>query len=65
MKRSLNILGSFFGIFGLIVCAVSGIARIIGSYHMGGYEAMTLFVAGMGLLVLACFLKLESLASGS
>jgi len=49
------------GGFGALLCVIAGICRILGYYHLAGYEAMTLFTAGTGLMVFACMLKLDTL----
>lgn len=61
MTALINKLGTAAGLAGLIVCAVSGLARISGGYYLANYETMSLFTAGTGLMVLACLLKLEVL----
>jgi hypothetical protein len=63
MYRLINHLGTAVGLLGVLVCAVSGLTRISGSFYMGGYAATTLFGAGVGLMVFACLLKLEALAN--
>lgn len=65
MYKLINHLGSVVGLLGVLVCAVSGLARISGSFYLGGYAATTLFSAGVGMMVLACLLKLEALANRS
>ena len=40
---------------------MAGAARLTGSYHVASYEAMTLFNAGVGLMVFAVLVKLEVL----
>ena len=48
------------GAAGIVVCGVAGASRLLGSYHVMGVEALTLFVAGVGLICTGCFLKLYS-----
>ena len=62
MKQFLNISGHVTGILGLILCLVAGLDRVGGSYHTLGFENMTLFMAGIGLMVAACLAKLEKLS---
>jgi hypothetical protein len=50
---------NIIGIAGAAVCAVAGVSRVAGSYHAFGFEAMTLFVGGMGLMVFAGLVKLH------
>ncbi|MCB1702588.1 MAG: hypothetical protein H6985_18595 [Pseudomonadales bacterium] len=61
MNTLMNHLGTVAGLVGLLVCAVSGMARIAGGYYLANYEITSLFVAGTGLMVFACLLKLEVL----
>jgi hypothetical protein len=68
MERSMNQLmtyaGHAEGILGALVCLVSGLARVSGSYHFANFEATTLFMVGVGLMVFACMMKLELLSRG-
>lgn len=61
MKGLMNQLGTAAGLLGVIVCAVSGLARLSGGYYVANYEIMSVFTAGTGLMVFACLLKLEVL----
>lgn len=48
-------LGRFLGVVGLVVCAVSGLARLAGHYTLGRFPVVTLFAGGTALLVAGCF----------
>ncbi len=61
MLRTIEFVANIAGLAGILLCLVSGVARITGQYHVAGFEAMTLFVSGVGLMVFACLLKLELL----
>lgn len=61
MKNSFALIGTAAGALGMLICAVSGIARVAGHYHIGGFEAMTLFNGGVGLMVAGCLFKLHAL----
>jgi hypothetical protein len=63
MNKLLHSLGTASGLLGAIICLVSGLTRVSGSFYLGGYAATTLFMAGVGLMVFACLLKLEALAA--
>lgn len=63
MHKNIVILGSIMGILGALVCAGSGLARVMGLYWIMGFQSTTLFTVGMGLMVFACLVKLEELAS--
>ena len=61
MPKALELIANLAAILGVVLCAVSGAARLAGSYHLLGYEAMTLFNGGVGLMVFAVLVKLEVL----
>jgi hypothetical protein len=52
-------IGSATGSVGLLVAAIAIAARLAGHYHLGGFESLTLFQAGVGLVVVGCFFKLH------
>jgi hypothetical protein len=56
-------LGNVAAITGVVLCAVSGVARLAGAYHLGGYQAMTLFTGGMGLMLMGALGKLHVLGT--
>ena len=60
MNKLIAMAGLGVGGLGVILTVVSGIWRVTGYYHLAGFEAMTLFVGGMGLMLIACFAKLYS-----
>jgi len=64
MANLLEILGNGTGLLGMLICLVAGVARILGSYHVIGYEAITLFIGGIALMVMACLIKLHQLTTG-
>lgn len=61
MNNLLELAGNLAAILGILVCAVAGVARLTGYYYVFGYEAVTLFIAGMALMVMACLAKLHNL----
>jgi hypothetical protein len=61
MLPVLSLLGALAGIFGALLCALAGLSRLGGVFYLWGFETMTFFSAGVGLLVLACLLRLELL----
>jgi len=60
MNKLIATAGLGVGVLGVILTAISGIWRVTGHYHLAGFEAMTLFVGGMGLMLMACLAKLYS-----
>ena len=61
MYKNLVLAGSIAGILGALICLITGLARIAGFYYLVGYQSMTLFNAGVGLMVFACLVNLETL----
>jgi len=61
--KLIEVAGNIVGVIGLLVCLVSGGTRVMGQFYLLGYEAMTLFVGGIGLMVAACLAKLHLLAT--
>ena len=61
MQKLLDYVGSAAGVVGMLLCAVAGFARITGEFYIGGYEATTLFIVGIGIMVFACMAKLQCL----
>lgn len=51
------------GILGVLLTTIAGIWRITGHFHLAGFESMTLFVGGMGLMLIGCFAKLHLLST--
>ena len=62
MHKLTEVAGNIAGIAGLLVCLVSGGTRVLGQFYLLGYEAMTLFVGGIGLMVAACLAKTHLLS---
>ncbi|MES9958377.1 MAG: hypothetical protein ABW086_15120 [Sedimenticola sp.] len=61
MEKILGNIALAAGIVGVLLCAASGLARVAGSYYLAGFEAMTVFNGGVGLMVFSGLLKLELL----
>lgn len=61
MASLLSNTGSLIGFLGILLALVSGVTRLSGSYYLAGYGLQSLLLAGMGLLLVGCFLKLEAL----
>ena len=58
-EKFLGIVANIVAAIGVVVCAVSGFSRLLGSYHVLGYQAMTLFIGGISLMVFAMLVKLH------
>jgi len=61
MQSLLSILGTLVGIAGLAICVVCGGMRLTGAFYLAGFELITFFQAGIAMVVVACYLKLEGL----
>ncbi len=61
MKHLLETGGNGVALLGVLVCLVAGGARVAGGYYLMGFELMTLFIGGMGLMLGACLAKLHLL----
>ena len=55
----LEVFASTIAVIGIVVCAVAGVGRLFGSYYVFGYEAMTLFIGGISLMVFSGLIKLH------
>jgi uncharacterized membrane protein len=47
--------GRVLGLIGLLVAAFAVVARLMGYYVVGGFQAATLLAGGMGVLLAGCF----------
>ncbi len=58
MDKLLKLVGDLAAIIGIIVCIVAGVSRISGHYHLAGFETVTLFIAGIAIMLVASLIKL-------
>ena len=63
MQKLFGLTGTIAGVAGALICLVTGLARVVGTYHLASYESTTLFSVGTGLMVFACWMRLEELRS--
>ena len=63
MNKLIGMAGDAAAVVGILLCAVTGAARILGVYYLIGVGTMTLFTVGIGLMVFACLAKLHLLAA--
>ncbi len=61
MNGPLPRIGSLVGYAGLLLAIVALVARAMGHREFWEHESITYFQAGIGMMVLGCFLKLEAL----
>jgi hypothetical protein len=53
--------GRWLGSMGLLLCLVAVIWRLLGNFHLGGFEVATLFEGGTAAVLIGCFLLLLGL----
>lgn len=63
MDKLFKIVGNIAAAIGILICLVAGVARVTGNYYVLGYQAITLFIGGIALMVMACLAKLHQLRS--
>jgi type IV secretory pathway VirB2 component (pilin) len=63
MDKIIALGGNVVGLAGVLLTVVAGVGRIMGHYHLAGFEIMTLFVGGMGLMLIGSFAKLYILSN--
>jgi len=61
MEKLYGLIANSAAVIGVIICSLAGVVRISGNYRLLGFELMTLFLVGSGLLLLACLAKLYQL----
>ena len=64
VNQFITYLGQAAGLVGVLICLIAGLARLTGVYHVAAFQATTLFMVGVGLMVFACLVKLELLSRG-
>ncbi|MFT4615629.1 MAG: hypothetical protein ACI9NT_002787 [Bacteroidia bacterium] len=61
MLKNLSLAGTIAGIAGALICVGAGLGRVLGMFYLAGFQATTIFSVGVGLMVFACMVKLDSL----
>jgi hypothetical protein len=59
MIKVLDLTEKLIAILGVVLCLVAGAVRLTGTYHLAGIETITLFVVGMGVMLVAVLFKLH------
>ena len=62
MPKLIAFIGNLSAVAGLAICLISGISRLMGNWETLGYSTVTLFIVGIGLMVVACLAKLHLLS---
>ncbi len=64
MEKVIEVVGNISGVMGVLACLVSGLFRLIGQYTLFDKILIeSVFILGIGLMVLACLAKLHLLSS--
>lgn len=58
MNKLLKLVGDLGAVVGVLVCIVAGVSRVSGSYHLAGFETVTLFIVGIAIMLTATLAKL-------
>jgi len=61
VNKLIGIVGDAAAVVGILVCVISGAARLVGTYGIAGVGASALFMFGIGIMVFACLAKLHLL----
>jgi len=64
MNKLLRWTGRSSGVIGILLCAVSVVARAAGMFVIGSFQVGTLLQAGMAMMILGCLAYLAVLADG-
>ena len=60
MQNLIQAVGNIAAILGIAICFITGVMRLSGQYTVFGFEAITLFIGGIALMVMACLAKLHA-----
>lgn len=60
VKSQLALVGSVLGWSGVLVCLVSALVKLTGSYYLFGAESQSVFIGGIGLTVAGILAKIEA-----
>jgi len=63
VDKLISIVGDVAAVVGILLCVVSGTARLLGTYAIAGLATMVLFTVGVGLMVFASLAKLHLLTA--
>lgn len=64
MQTLLLWIGRFAGFVGAIVCAAAAVARVTGTWSIGGFQVGTILQGGMAAMLLGCLAYCATLAEG-
>lgn len=58
MNTFLQWIGHLAALLGIVICLLTGLVRVSGTFYFLGFEAQTLFIGGIALMVMACLARL-------
>lgn len=61
MNKLIENIATAAAVLGVALTIGSGLARLLGMFYLGGFQTMTLFNGGMGLMLIGIVGKLHSL----
>jgi len=61
VEKYLDFIGNGAAVLGMSMCLAAGLLRIYGLFFVLGYQSMTVFAAGTGVMVFACLVKIHVL----
>ncbi len=61
--RSLLKFSTHVALLGILICLAASAGRFYGAKEFMGFQAINIFIVGVGLLVTACWMKLDSQTS--
>lgn len=61
MNKLIENISTIVAFLGVALTIGSGLARLFGMYHLGGFQTMTVFNGGMGLMLIGIVGKLHAL----
>jgi hypothetical protein len=62
MDKTFGIIGSVVGVIGILICLGAGVVRVTGGHWLFGFEAFTLFLGGIGVMMMACLLQVQAIS---
>ena len=60
-SKQIDLAAVVFVVIGTLLCLAAGLGRIAGMYYIAGFQAVTLFIGGIAVMVFATYLKLHVL----
>jgi len=64
MEKIIELVGNISGVLGVLACFISGMNRLLGQHTLADAILLeSMFILGIGLMVLACLAKLHLLSS--